>query len=140
MKPIDIRNESFHEISGRLAGDRERVYLALAVSGGVTTRQLADRMGVEMGCVRPRVTELCQIGAVKLVGRTNHEGLYQVLTVGEWALWITTEKTRADGERRGSASERSGVGSSPLLGLDWRTQWQRESRSSSRATPARRRP
>jgi hypothetical protein len=27
-----------------------------------------------------------------------------------------------EGERRVSASERSGVGSSPLLGPDWRTQ------------------
>lgn len=97
MKPVDIRNESFADLSGRIDADRATVLAALRWHGICTTRQLAEHMGRAPEFVRPRVTELFQIGAVALAGREGHEGLYRARMLGEWMDWYSSEHAAATG-------------------------------------------
>jgi predicted transcriptional regulator len=62
MTPTVYRDMTWEEIKGRLADERLRVYHALQTWGPCTTRQLAKLMDRDILTVRPRVTELCQMG------------------------------------------------------------------------------
>lgn len=62
MEPIDYKLATWQDIQGRLEGHRERVYQALMLHGPCTTRDLAARINMDILNVRPRVTELCQLG------------------------------------------------------------------------------
>jgi predicted transcriptional regulator len=97
MQPIDYRNATWEDIAGRLNKDRNAVYMALLRHGPATTRDLARAMGWDILNVRPRVTELCQIGLVALVEApaqtTGREGIYEALS---WA------EARREFERRKS--------------------------------------
>jgi predicted transcriptional regulator len=88
MKPIDYRNETWEEIQGRLTGQRERVYRALLRVGPSTTEDLAAQIPMSILSVRPRITELYQIGLVALVvndptrkTRGAREGVYRAIPV-----------------------------------------------------------
>lgn len=87
MKPIDYREATFSEIKGRLHGDRLTVLEALQLHGPTTTRNLARTMEWDILSVRPRVTELVQLGLAEIVpdsqGRPAREGLYRALTTAE---------------------------------------------------------
>jgi len=76
MKAVDIRNETFGDIQARLEGDRLAVWQALRVAGERTTRELAADMGWDILRVRPRVTELYQLGLIQCCGKKQREGLY----------------------------------------------------------------
>ncbi|MCX6908123.1 MAG: hypothetical protein NTY01_08780 [Verrucomicrobia bacterium] len=71
MKPVDYRNETFASLKTRLLELRLEVYDALKVHGPCTTEQLAAAMRPSdplfVLTVRPRVTELCQLGFAVLV-------------------------------------------------------------------------
>ena len=95
MKPIDFRNETFDDIYGRLNDDRMACLQKLREIGPSTTRNLAEQMGLAPEFVRPRVTELYQIGAVDLVDSHGHEGVYQARFEGDWILWCGAQKTLA---------------------------------------------
>jgi len=96
MKPIDYRNESWERVQARLVLDRARVHSALITSGPCTTRHLAAKMGWDILNVRPRVTELVQIGFAALVDRASsgYEGVYRALPFAE-AKRNFEEKRRA---------------------------------------------
>ncbi len=81
MKPIDIRNAAWEDIQERLTDDRESVYQALLQRSpdAVTTRVLASWMGWDILNVRPRVTELCQLGLAEVVASAGREGLYMAI-------------------------------------------------------------
>jgi hypothetical protein len=79
MKPVDIRNETWADIAARVDGDRRAVYDGLTRHGPATTRALAAAMGWDPFNVRPRVTELCQIGLARLAGRRRREGVYMTV-------------------------------------------------------------
>jgi hypothetical protein len=83
MKPVDIRNETFGDITARLDGDRLSVYQAFQIHGNRTTRGLAFSMGWDVLRVRPRVTELFQIDLVQLVERDGHEGVYAAVPLDD---------------------------------------------------------
>lgn len=68
MTPADYSRRSWEAIAGRLTGLREAVYDALLRYGPCTTAELAARMGRSILTVRPRVTELVQLGFAELVG------------------------------------------------------------------------
>ena len=93
MNPIDYRNATWEDIAGRLDRNREAVYNALLRHGPATTRDLARAMGWDILNVRPRVTELFQIGFAVLVQDEAHgrEGIYRAL---EWT------EARREFERR----------------------------------------
>ena len=93
MQPIDFRNETWADIQSRMSSERERVYNALKRHGDATTRALAAAMNEDIVNVRPRVTELCQLGAVEVVGRSGrHEGVYRARTIGDWTAWFTQQQ------------------------------------------------
>ena len=85
MKPVDYRNDSWSDLQARVAGLRLTVYEALLQHGPCTTRELARRSGVDILTVRPRVTELFQLGWVVVVdaAAVGHEGAYRALTEAE---------------------------------------------------------
>lgn len=51
------------------AGLRKRVLACLALYGDMTAVQLAGKMGVAPEAVRPRMTELAQLSAIRDTGR-----------------------------------------------------------------------
>lgn len=79
MTPTDIRNMSWEEIRSRVHGDREQVWIRLHRFPGVTTRGLASHMNWDILRVRPRVTELVQLGLARIDGSIGREGTYRAL-------------------------------------------------------------
>lgn len=79
MKPVDLRNETWADIQGRVTEDRQAVYERLQRCGPCTTRDLADLMQWDILNVRPRVTELCDLFLAECVGKEGREGLYMAV-------------------------------------------------------------
>jgi len=76
--PTEIRDESFAALRPEvLTGCRRTVFEALLAGEPCTTRELADRIGMSLLTVRPRVTELLQSGLVVLAGKRGHQGVYR---------------------------------------------------------------
>lgn len=101
MKPIDYRDTTFRDIQARVHGDRASVLEALQLHGPATTRDLARAMEWDVLSVRPRVTELVQLGLAELVpeqdGRVSREGSYRALSTAEAeALFIWRQKAAQD--------------------------------------------
>ena len=83
MNPVDFRNATWEGIQNRISGQREAVLRALRLCGPATTRALADFMRLEPLQVRPRITELFQLGFVVEVTDDEtpaREGTYRALT------------------------------------------------------------
>lgn len=88
MKPVDCRNATFEKLREELAGMRRDVYLAWVFHGHGTTRECAAKGGIDLLTFRPRTTELCECGLVRLVGtRDGGEGVYAAARVEEWEAW-----------------------------------------------------
>lgn len=83
MQPIDHRNLTFQDLQAKVVGKRLEVLEGLRRYGASTTRQLADAMGWEVLSVRPRLTELFQLGFVRCLDREGHEGTYEALSGSE---------------------------------------------------------
>ena len=89
ITPTSIRDLNFRDILGRLCGLRVSVYEALLEHGPCTTRQLAEASGIDILTVRPRVTELYQLGLAVTVmpsdaeAPTPRESTYRALTAAE---------------------------------------------------------
>lgn len=66
MKPIDYRNITWEGIQNHIHNDREAVLHSLREYGPCTTRSLASMMNMDILTVRPRVTELLQLGFVEV--------------------------------------------------------------------------
>lgn len=82
MNPSDFRNATFDYILGTLNGARARVYELLLRHGPCTTLQLAEHSEtLSLLTVRPRVTELCQLGLARLAPEQPRgtEGVYQAV-------------------------------------------------------------
>ena len=125
MKPIDFRNETFTALRERLVEMRERVWLAWrahelahaeAMTTGATTREVATAANLDLLCLRPRATELYQMGLLALAepGRATlprspdqsvevtarleprpartREGRYRLRSIPEWEAWHTAQR------------------------------------------------
>lgn len=79
MKPEDIRNASWEDLMGQMVGLRFAVWDALMSWGPGTTREVADWADMDLLMVRPRVTELCQLGFARITDKRGHEGVYEAL-------------------------------------------------------------
>ena len=99
MKPTDYRNATFQDIQRQLVHLRLSVWDALAQHGPCTTRELALACGMDLLTVRPRVTELVQLGFAECVNddQAGHEGLYRALTTAE-AEGLFNQRKRDAGE------------------------------------------
>lgn len=83
MTPMDIKRASFRDVCQRVAGLRHLVWEALDKYGPCTTRQLAAHLQMDLLTVRPRVTELCELGFAALSGQSGREGIYRARTFQE---------------------------------------------------------
>lgn len=77
MTTTDIRNELHVHIRPSVRAFQGIVWELLGQHGPCTTRQLAERSGISIFTVRPRVTELLELGMVELAGREGREGVYR---------------------------------------------------------------
>ena len=77
MRPCDVRDLTFAELRGRIAGDRLAVLQAWSAHGPGTTSAVAKQAGIPLLTFRPRTTELFQLGAIALAGKRGHEGVYR---------------------------------------------------------------
>ena len=108
MRPIDYRNETWESIKRRIAGDRLRVYEAWIKHGPCTTEELYARSGIRILSLRPRTTELLQLGLVVLVPAElragsaaghdrpkNSGGVYRAVPIAMAELLFAELKRRA---------------------------------------------
>ena len=76
MTSAEIRNDQWRKIQKRLSGDCLKVHRAFQTHGPATTLDLASCAEISPWSVRPRTTQLLQMGLVQLVGRQDREGVY----------------------------------------------------------------
>ena len=81
MHPIDLRNETWHTLRGRVNGERAAVLGAMRRHAGLsrTVRDWAELLEMDHLSVAPRITDLVQLGFVVLDGRHGKRGLYRAL-------------------------------------------------------------
>ena len=97
MKPVDYRNATFAEVQSRIEGDRARVLEAWRLHGPCTTEDLAQRSGIDLLTLRPRNTELVQLGLVILAGGRARSGVYRAATAEEAAEHFRDKQAEAHG-------------------------------------------
>lgn len=92
MTGSDVKRMCWAERRARLEGLREAVWCAMTtqVWCAMTTREIAAASGLDLLTVRPRVTELCQLGFAECVGHSKQDGLYRRIPI---------EAARAECER-----------------------------------------
>lgn len=100
MNPEAIRDMNWEEIQGRLEGWRGRIYEALAKHGPCTTHELAGASGISLLTVRPRITELVQLGWVECLEMVHKEGRYHAIPEARALANWTAERARREGEGR----------------------------------------
>ena len=92
MKNIDFRNATFASIRQTLNESRMQVYTAWVTYGPATTRELADKSGIDLLTLRPRTTDLCQLGLVELaVDERSTEGVYKAVPEVRWDDWRSNQ-------------------------------------------------
>lgn len=74
---------TFAELKGRLIHLRLSVYEALLEHGPCTTRELAKACHIDILTVRPRMTELVQLGFAVCLDGEDREGVYKACTLAE---------------------------------------------------------
>lgn len=92
MRPIDLRDAQFSDLTAQLVHLRLSVYEAFQEHGPGTTRQVAHAAGVDLLTLRPRVTELVQLGFLELTGHDGHEGIYRARTHAQTETWLTAQQ------------------------------------------------
>ncbi len=98
MNPTECRDITWTEMQGRIVGLRADMHEGLRMHGPCTTRQLAERMRRDILSVRPRVTELCELGFAECTGREGGEGIYRAYDYSEAARRFSEAKAIARGE------------------------------------------
>jgi alkylhydroperoxidase/carboxymuconolactone decarboxylase family protein YurZ len=96
MIPVNLRAETWANIQQRLIEGRMQVYSLYQRFGPCTTRELSERGGEDLSIftIRPRTTELIQLGLVAMVGRKDCQGVYAAIPMEE-AERNFQEKVRA---------------------------------------------
>jgi len=88
MKPIDLRNANFINVRQGLTQALQDVFAAWELFGPGTTREVAEKSGIDLLTFRPRTTDLFHIGMVELCGSARStEGVYQAVTAERWESW-----------------------------------------------------
>ena len=87
MKATDLRNATFHGLREYLPEARKQVYMAFVEHGPGTTREVAEKSGIDILTLRPRTTELCEIGLIELSAAAGGEGIYRARPQSDWERW-----------------------------------------------------
>lgn len=98
MRPIDYRNAKFADLQEYIVRDRHRVLLAWREHGPCTTEGLAQLSGIPLLTLRPRTTELVQLGFVMLAGGAKRSGVYRAATDAEVLDHLRTQQQLAHGQ------------------------------------------
>jgi predicted transcriptional regulator len=83
LSPQQISAENWRNIQEKLQGLREQVYRGMLAAGPQTTCDLAEIIAMPLLTVRPRVTELCELGLAEPAGRAGRHGLYQAIPLDQ---------------------------------------------------------
>ena len=83
MKPVDFRNATWEHVQSHLSGLRQQVYTAYTHYGPGTTRAISLQSGISILTLRPRTTELVQLGFVEMLGgdERGREAIYIAVPV-----------------------------------------------------------
>lgn len=83
MKAINYRNATWASMQASLSGIREQVYHAFENYGPGTTREISIKAGISILTLRPRTTELVQLGFVEVLGGSDdgREAVYIAVPV-----------------------------------------------------------
>lgn len=79
MNPEDIKRMSWAEIQGALVNMRQTIFLGFFDHGPCTNKHLAATLNIGLDSVRPRTTELVDLGLVECVGTSGRQGIYQAV-------------------------------------------------------------
>lgn len=85
LTPREIRDRDFAQLRGRLPEMCVKVYAAFDKFGPGTTREVAERSGIDLLSLRPRACDLVAEGWLECVMRRDREGVYRALTPVERA-------------------------------------------------------
>ena len=94
MKTTDIRRAAFDEVFAQIKDLRMGAWLVLKEHGPGTTREVARASGMDLLTLRPRVTELCQLGFAYLAGRAGKEGVYAARDYEQAREWMAEQADR----------------------------------------------
>jgi predicted transcriptional regulator len=78
-----IALDNWQRIQEKLQGLREEVYRAMLKAGPQTTLGIAAASNLSLLTVRPRVTELCELGLAEFAGRLGREGIYRAIPLAQ---------------------------------------------------------
>ena len=95
MLPTDISCQNFAEMRSHLGECRERIYRAWLRFGPCTTKELSGLSGENLLTLRPRTTELLQVGALELVGADGANGIYTARRLDAWERFFNEQKLTA---------------------------------------------
>ena len=83
LSPEQIRDMNWEQLQAHVQGLRQSALALCARFGPGTTREIAAAGGWDVLSLRPRVTELVQLGLLRLVGKRGGEGIYGAVPIGE---------------------------------------------------------
>lgn len=101
MKPIDYRNHTWDHVKAHLSGLRMQTYTAFVHYGPGTTREISERARISILTLRPRTTELLQLGFIEVLGGTDdgREAVYIAVpeSIAESRFeWFKTQPVQAE--------------------------------------------
>jgi hypothetical protein len=93
MRPLDFRLATFADLQERLQGQRAAVFAAWKKYGPCTTQQLAASSGLSILSLRPRTTELFQLGFICLADEQPAwaAGVYRAREYPELVTWFDAQ-------------------------------------------------
>ncbi len=98
INPAAVRDANWVTIRANLSAHLKAVYAAWVIHGPATTRALAIRAGIDILNVRPRTTDLAQLGLVECVGVDHGEGVYRARSQAEWEAWAASIRSLPSGQ------------------------------------------
>jgi sugar-specific transcriptional regulator TrmB len=101
MKAIDYRNRTWESVQILLSGFRAQVYEAYVRFGPGTTREISRKSEISILTLRPRTTELMQLGFIEILCGTDdgREAVYiavPVSTAQERFEWYKAQPVQAE--------------------------------------------
>lgn len=101
MKSTDYRNNTWEELKAKVSGLRMDVYTAFVKFGPGTTWQISEKAGISILTLRPRTTELLQMGFIEVMDGSNNsrEAVYVAIPeamVKERYDWIQNQPVQAE--------------------------------------------
>lgn len=103
LKPAELRNLTWTQVLEHVTDDMQRVHSAWAEHGPGTTRQVAEKSGISLLTLRPRTTDLYQLGLVECIEHRGGEGVYAYRTTTEAAAAEAWKEDRSSHRQSGRA-------------------------------------